>query len=109
MAISVSRSQLWRVVVAIDPAVTANEGSDDTGIVVAARGPHQPETCAIDHCPGHGYVLDDVTCHVGPHAWAKIAVEAFDRWQGDRIVAEVNNGGLMVGETIHAVRVGVGL
>ena len=107
MSIDVTRSQLKRVVVAIDPAVTANEGSDDTGIVVVARGPHQPSSCTLPYCPGHGYVLDDRTCHVAPHAWAKIAVEAFDHWHGDRIVAEVNNGGDMVGETLHAIRPGI--
>lgn len=103
----ITRDDFVRIVVAVDPAVTSDEDADDTGIVVVARGPHQPETCQFDKCPGHGYVLDDRTCHLPPHGWAKIAVQAYDDWEADRIVAEVNNGGDMVGETIHAVRVGI--
>lgn len=103
--------QLRRVMVAIDPAATHGEGADDTGIVVVARGPHWGDRCklweATGRCPGHGYVLDDLTCHVPPHQWAQIAVGAYDRWKADRIVAETNNGGDMVGEVIHAVRAGV--
>lgn len=107
MSIQVSREELTRIVVAIDPAATANEGSDDTGIVVVARGPHQPSTCHVPFCPGHGYVLDDRTCHVLPVEWAKTAIAAYDHWQADRIVAETNNGGDMVGTVIHSVRAGV--
>lgn len=102
-----SFSELTRIVVAVDPATTANEGSDDTGIVVVARGPHQPDTCQLPYCPGHGYVLDDASCHLVAAEWAKRVVATFDRWQADRIVAEVNNGGDMIGTLIHAVRAGV--
>jgi hypothetical protein len=110
MSLNISRSDLRRIVVAIDPAVSANEDSDDTGIVVVGRGPHQPSTCKLEGlatCPGHGYVLDDLTCHVTPREWAQIAVQGYDDWHADRIVAEVNNGGDMVGTTIHAVRAGI--
>jgi phage terminase large subunit-like protein len=105
--VQVRRSDLQRIVLGIDPAVTANEDSDDTGIVVVARGPHQSEHCKVPYCPGHGYVLDDRTCHLAPADWAKLAVQVYDEWQADRIVAEVNNGGDMVGTVIHAVRAGL--
>lgn len=39
LALTAALPQFRRVVVAIDPAVTANEHSDETGIVVAAVGP----------------------------------------------------------------------
>jgi hypothetical protein len=39
--------------------------------------------------------------------WAKLVVSVYDKWKADRIVAEVNNGGDMVGALIHAVRAGV--
>ena len=109
--IAVGRSELRRVLVAIDPATTHGEEADDTGIIVVARGPHKGDRCQLQsitgRCPGHGYVLADLTCHVAPHEWARRAIDAYDRWDADRIVAEVNNGGDMVGETIHAVRAGV--
>jgi phage terminase large subunit-like protein len=107
MPISVSRSDLKRIVVAIDPAVTSGEDADDSGIIVVARGPHQPSTCTIPHCSGHGYVLDDRTCHATPTEVARIAVRAFDDFQADRIVAEVNNGADYIGTVVHTVRAGV--
>jgi phage terminase large subunit-like protein len=106
----VTLSDLTRIVVAIDPAVSSNEDSDDTGIVVVARGPHidVPDApCVIPHCPGHGYVLEDLTQHAAPNIWAAAAVAAYDRWKADRIVAEANNGGDMIGDLVHAVRAGV--
>jgi len=90
--------ELRRIVVAVDPAVTANATSDETGIVVAALG--------VD---GHGYVLEDASIKASPHMWARIAVEAFQRWRADRIVAEVNNGGDLVEYTVRTVDANVPL
>ena len=83
---------LTRMVVAIDPAVTTNEESDETGIVVAGLGEN-----------GHGYVVEDLSGRYSPDEWARIAIDAYRRWQADVIVGEVNNGGDMVGSTIHTV------
>lgn len=107
--IVVEYEDLRRIAVGIDPAVTSGEDSDDTGIVVVGRGPCQPSTCKLDRsiCTGHGYVLADLTCHVAPREWARQAIAAYYEWGATRIVAEVNNGGDMVGETIHAVDPGV--
>lgn len=99
------RSDFSQVVVAIDPAVTSGEESDSTGIIAVARGPHQPDTCKLTGlCPGHGYVLGDYTCRLPPAGWAVQAIAAFDKWRANRMVAEVNNGGDMVGDTIRAIR-----
>lgn len=87
---------LRRIVVAIDPAVTSGDDADETGIVVAGLG--------VD---GHAYVLDDLTCRVSPDAWARRAVEAFDRYGADRIVVERNNGGDMVAMVLRQVRADV--
>lgn len=83
---------LVRVVVAVDPAVTATEESDDTGIVVAALG-----------ADGHGYVLDDLSCRLPVKQWATVAVGAYRTRQADRIVAEVNNGGDMVEHLLRTI------
>lgn len=107
MTITISRSDLRRVVVAVDPAVTATEDSDESGIIVVGRGPHQPDTCTLDRCPGHGYVLDDRSGLWPVSQWPKLVVAAYDEWQADRVVAEVNNGGDMVGSVIGAVRTGI--
>lgn len=86
---------LVRVVVAVDPSGTHGKeddvaaAGDDVGIVVAGLG--------VD---GHWYVLADYSCNLGPNGWAKRAVQAFNEWDADRIVAEVNFGGAMVKSTI---------
>ncbi len=82
-----------RVVVAIDPAVTSNEDSDETGIVAAGRG--------VD---GRVYVLADRSCRLSPDGWARRAVAVFDEMEADRIVAEVNNGGDLVEAVVRTVR-----
>lgn len=84
--------EMSRVVVAIDPAVTSGEDSDETGIVVCGRG--------VD---GRGYVLADRTCRLSPDGWARRATVAYDEFQADRIIAEVNNGGDLVERVIRTV------
>jgi predicted phage terminase large subunit-like protein len=81
-----------RVVVAIDPAVTSGEDSDSTGIVAAGLG--------VD---GELYVLHDRTCRLSPDGWAQAAVALYDEVEGDRIVAEVNNGGDLVETVLRTV------
>jgi len=83
---------LRRVVVAIDPATTSGEESDETGIIVAGVG-----------TDGQGYVLEDLTCRETPQGWARIAVDAYTRHKADRIVAETNQGGEMVEGTLRTV------
>lgn len=82
---------LVAVAVAIDPAATSKPGADDTGIIVAGRG-----------ADGHGYVLDDRTCHLAPDGWARRALRAYEAHDADRIIGEVNNGGEMVEAVIRA-------
>ena len=83
---------LARIVVAVDPAATSGEDADETGIVVVGR----------DH-QGHGYVLADISGRYQPLEWAKIAITAYRTHHADRIVAEVNNGGEMVENTLRMV------
>lgn len=83
---------LVRVVVAIDPAVTSGEESDETGIIVAGKDNK-----------GHGYVLADRSGRYAPLEWARRAIELYHEHGADRIVAEVNNGGEMVENTIRMV------
>lgn len=87
---------LTRIVVSVDPAVSAEKGSDEHGIIVAALGEDQ-----------RGYVLDDVTTTGGPRTWAERAVAAYDRYSADAIVIERNQGGDMCRHTIESVRPGV--
>jgi phage terminase large subunit-like protein len=88
----IDRDQLVRIVVAVDPAVTAGEDSDETGIVVAGVDGN-----------GQGYVLDDLTCRLPPDGWARRVVHALEKWGADRVIAEANNGGALVGTVLRTV------
>ncbi len=80
-----------RIVVAIDPAVTHLEDSDETGIIVLALTRS-----------GHVLILEDLSCKESPLGWASVAVRAYHERRADRIVAEVNNGGDLVEANIRA-------
>lgn len=72
---------LERVVVAIDPAVTSGDTSDESGIVVAGRRGDQ------------AFVLEDCSLRADPATVARTAVRAFHELAADRLVVEANNGG----------------
>lgn len=80
---------LDRIVVAIDPSATST--GDEAGIVTAGS--------AGDHL----YVLEDNSMQGSPITWARAAVAAYHRHKADRIVAEANNGGEMVAQTLKTV------
>lgn len=83
---------LIRIVVAIDPAVTSGEDSDETGIVVVGESGN-----------GHGYVLADYSMRGSPDGCMRRAVRAYREHQADAVVAEVNNGGDYLGSVLRAV------
>lgn len=90
--------EMLRMVVAVDPSGADDENNIDNdaiGIVVGGLG--------ID---GNGYVLSDLTVKAGPATWGRVATQAFERHNADRIVAEVNYGGAMVRSVIMAARPG---
>lgn len=82
-----------RIVVAVDPAITHDPNtSNETGIIVAGLG-----------SDGKVYILSDLSEVLSPNDWASRAAGAFRLWQGDMIVAEGNQGGEMVRQTIQSV------
>lgn len=84
---------LQRIVVAVDPASTHGEDADETGIAVAGRGDD-----------GEFYVLHGAGYRLSPNGWATRALDLYDQFKADRIIAERNNGGDMVESTIRTVR-----
>lgn len=82
---------LGRIVVAVDPAVTATESSDEHGIIVAGLSDQR------------GIVLEDASLSGSPNEWARRAVSLYRSWQADAIVIEVNQGGDMVAHTIRTI------
>uniref|UniRef100_UPI0037C1423D DNA-packaging protein n=1 Tax=Celeribacter litoreus TaxID=2876714 RepID=UPI0037C1423D len=87
-----------RIVVAVDPPVTGHKGSDECGIVVVGavtKGPPQN---------WQAYVLEDASVSASsPTVWAEAAIHALERWEGDKIVAEVNQGGDLVETVIRQI------
>ncbi len=83
---------LARIVVAVDPPAGSGEGSC-WGIVVAGIG--------ID---GRFWVLADCSAEgATPAGWARAVVAAFRRFEADRVVAEVNQGGEMVSAMLKSI------
>ena len=89
---------LRRIVVAVDPAASNNEDSDENGIIVVGIGEDD-----------HLYVLADVSLRGSPDEWATAAIAAYDDWDADCIVAEVNNGGDMVVSVLRSTAVAMKL
>ncbi len=83
---------LIQVAISIDPSVSSKEKSDECGLIAAG----------VDR-NNHGYVLEDRSGVMSPTAWATTAVEMYHYHKANYIVAEVNNGGDMVIETIHGI------
>jgi phage terminase large subunit-like protein len=83
---------LSRVVVSIDPAASSNEGSDETGIIVAGIS-----------AEGQGYLLEDASGHYKPNEWGMKAIQMYNKWGADTIIGEINNGGDMVENTLRSI------
>ena len=85
-------SDFTRVVVAVDPAVTLSEDSDETGIVVVGLG-----------ADGRFYVMADRSCKDTPLGWSKRVVQAYEDYQADRVVVETNQGGSFIETTLRQI------
>ncbi len=88
--------ELRRVVVGVDPAVTSNEKSNETGIIVAGIAQHADGT-------DHAYIIEDASLVATPDAWARKAVFAYHEYEADRIIGEGNNGGDLIETLIRTI------
>lgn len=105
---------LWRVAVAVDPAVTNEENSDHTGLVVmgigpAPRGWQPPMGHVVLADAPHLYILQDASIKASAIDWARRALELADEWAADVIVAEKNQGHDLVEVNIRLVAASEGL
>ena len=79
-----------RTIVAVDPATTNTEVSDEHGIIVGSE------------YPGEKYSLDaDFTRKGSPLTWAQAAIAAYDQHEANAIVIETNQGGDMCESTLR--------
>mgnify|MGYP001772673530 CR=1 FL=1 len=89
---------LRRVVIGVDPATTASEESDETGIVAVGYG--------IDR---QYYVLADESGRYTPIGWGRKILDLVQRLEADAIVVEVNQGGEMVRTILEMAAHNLGL
>ena len=76
-------------VVSVDPATTANETSDETGIIVMG---------VID---GHCYPIADLSGRYRPEEWGRIVVDAYNEYRCACVRIETNQGGDAM---VHVIR-----
>ena len=89
--------EFTRIVVAVDPAATSGPTADETGIVAVG----------LDR-RGHAHVLEDATAtSATPEIWANVALNTYDKWQGNLILGETNQGGEMIEHTLRTYNPGV--
>lgn len=81
----------FRVGVGVDPHVTTGE----TGIITAGIAKIGDDL--------HGYVLGDDTTGGTPATWATAGVAAYNKYNADIMIGEINNGGDMIENTIRNV------
>lgn len=84
--------ELERILVAVDPAVTNTEESDEHGIIVAGLSDEN-----------EGHVIEDASLQGSPIDWARKTVEMVNKHGADGVVVEVNQGGDMVAHTLRTV------
>lgn len=91
------KNNLQKIVIAVDPSGCRGEEdfrSDEIGIVVVGLGFNQ-----------NAYVLEDLSGRygaTGENNWGRVVIDAFDRWDADRVIGESNYGGDMVKAVIEA-------
>ena len=86
------KPDLKRIVIAIDPATTTHDHSDETGIVVVG----------VDEM-NQAYVLEDLSGKFSPNEWGMRVVNSYYRLQADKIVVEVNKGGDLVENVLRSI------
>lgn len=83
---------LRKTVIAVDPSVSNNKGSDECGIVVVSED--------VDR---RGVVRADLSKKMSTRTWAQRVVNAYTTYEANEVVAEVNNGGDLVEQVIHNI------
>lgn len=83
---------LTRIAIALDPAGTSQDTSDEMGIVAGGRS-----------ADGHGYTLRDASRRGTPAVCARQAIMLYDQLEADVLLGETNNGGEWIGTVIQFV------
>lgn len=82
--------EFLKKVISIDPAVTTNNKSDETGIIMAG----------IDE-RGIIYILDDFSTKEPANNWCDFVIAAYYKYDVDEVIVETNAGGDLTEQLIH--------
>lgn len=89
---SVVPTGFLRTIVAVDPALSYDEQSDETGIIVASL------------CHDRlAWVRADYSCKRAPIDWVQRAIQAYKTYKADAILFESNNGGDVISNLFYTV------
>jgi len=83
---------LRKTVIAVDPSVTNNPGSDECGIIVCSLGADKS-----------GVIHEDLSGKVSTKTWAQRVAKAYRDYNANYVVAEANNGGDLVIDAIRNI------
>ncbi len=74
-----------KIVIAVDPAVSSKNNSDETGIIV----------CGKDEI-GNMFILDDLSSKEPSNIWEETLINAYHAHKAESIVIEANQGGDLI-------------
>jgi phage terminase large subunit-like protein len=91
-ALAKEHGDFIQTIVAIDPSVSHQADSDECGIVVGSKD-----------AENNGIIQADLSGKMSTKTWAQTAVNAYNDFDANFIVAESNQGGDLVIDAIHAI------
>jgi phage terminase large subunit-like protein len=84
-----------KTVIGLDPAVESGEDNDETGMLVVAKAYNKIRK------QYHYFVLDDLTLRDTPDVVMDRLVKAYDLYEANEVIAEVNNGGQYITKALR--------
>ena len=78
------------IIISIDPAITCNNNSDETGIIV------------IGHLNRVYYILEDASIKSSNQVWISKTIDLYQRYRASKIVIEINQGGHIFKEIFNS-------
>lgn len=83
---------LKHIIIGVDPAMTSNKNSDETGIIVAGMDGF-----------GKAYVLEDLSISATPEVWGNRIADAYLKYHAQLVVIERNAGGDLLENLLKSI------
>lgn len=87
------------ILVAVDPKTSVSASSETGIVVIGARTVSKINGKALME----GFLLADLSLDGTPEQWGQAVVDAYDTWEANYVVVEVNQGGDMVRSVLKAI------